>query len=116
MTEVSQEVSLAERFQSLLGSSTTGGDDEKLLELASKFSLQLSASQIRILMAINLISDIAEKEGDEKGSFVLRSFSRKYLELKQYHGSDFFVMRALENVSLRKFMAQQPINVDVIKK
>jgi len=113
--ESEKEISLQERFQQLLGSSSMGGDDEKLLELASSFSVQLSASQIRILLALNMFGDILELEGN-RGSLVIRNFIKKFIELKKFHGSDFFVMRALDSVSLRRFMQEKPIGVDVIKK
>lgn len=113
--EDQKEKSLADKFQALL-STTGGGDDEALLNLASSFSVQLSASQIRILLALNFFADVLVVEGNEGQAKVLRSFLIKYIDLKKYHGSDFFVMRALDSVSLRRFMQERPIGVDVIKK
>jgi len=111
-----QNTALADRFQQLLGSSMSGGEDEKLLELASNFSVQLSAAQVRTLIAVNMFADVLDSKGKIDQAKILRSFLKKYLDLKKYHGSDFYVMRALDSISLRKFMSQTPIGVDVIKK
>lgn len=108
--------SLEERFQSLFGSPAMGGEDEKLLDLASNFSVQLSAQQIRILLALHMFADVLEGKGKKDQSLILRSFCKKYLELKKNHASDFYVMKALEYISLRKFMQEKPIDVTAIKK
>jgi len=112
----SQNGLLADKFQQLLGSGGGAGEDEKLLELASSFSVQISGAQLRVLMSLYTFSDVLELNGKPEQAKLVRSFIKKYLELKKYHGSDFYVMRALDSISLRKFMSQTPIGVDVIKK
>lgn len=109
---------IQDRFQALLGSGGSGGEDEKMLELAAKYSVQLSAQQIRILLAINFIADMHEMRATDLSlgyAKVLRSFLKKYIEYKQYHASDFFVSRAIENLSLRRFINSDAFKVNVQK-
>lgn len=111
-----QELSGFEKFEAVLNSSS--GEDEKMLELAAKYSVQLSAQQIRILLAINMIADFHEMRGYEVNlgyAKVLRSFLKNYIMYKQYHASDFFVTRAIENLSLRRFINSDAFKVNVQK-
>lgn len=115
MDEVNR--TLADKFQALLGSSSVGSEDEKLLEVASNFSVQLSASQLRILVGLKLFANVLDEvEKKPEQAQILRQFVKDYVELKKYHGSDFYVMRALDSISLRKFMQERPIGVDVLKR
>lgn len=112
-----KEKSIAERFNELFGSTAVGGDDEKLLETATKFAVQLSADQVRILSTLAMVADALEfVEKKEAQAKVLRSFIKNYIMYKQFHGSDFFAMRALDSISLRKFMGPNPISLDVVKR
>ena len=43
------------------------------------------------------------------------SFVDRWLELKQYNNSDAFVMKALEFISLRKFLNENSLKVNIDK-
>jgi len=111
-----REPTLQEKFEAVLSSSSAGGDDERLLDLASSFSVQLSAAQIRILLALNFYSDGLVSQGMEDEAAAIRSFVREYLRLKKYHGSEFYVMRALDAISLRKVLQDRLVGAEIIKK
>jgi len=55
-----------------------------------------------------------EMEGWSKED-LYRSFIERWLELKQYNNSDMFVMRALDSISLRKFIGENAFKVNIEK-
>lgn len=110
-----EQPNLEKSFQSLFGTRLSGTGEEELLRLATTFSVQLSARQVRILMYINFLGDYYTATGEIKKAAVFHSFVRRYIEYKQYNNSDVFVMRALDSIALRKFMNENTFKVQVEK-
>jgi len=102
---------LEDSFQNLFRTSVSGSGEEELLRIASNFSLQLSAEQIR---CICFIQNFAIRTGGEVEK-ALGLFVAKWLELKQNNNSDLFVMKALEFISLRKFLLEGAFKVNLNK-
>jgi len=109
-------VNLEDAFANLFKSSTSGTGEEELLRIASRYSLQLSAHQIRLLLFLEQKAwHMADSEKFPQTSKRLRNFVQRYLELKQHNQSDIFVMKALEFISLRKFLNENSLKVNIEK-
>lgn len=98
-------------FSNFFGSMSSGGDEE-LLKVASKHAMQLTARQIRCLNYINWWADTTTVESDR---VALRNFIIKFLEYKQNNNSANFVMVALNSISLRRFLNENSVKVNVEK-
>lgn len=110
------ETSVEDKFQSLFGSSVSGTGEEELLRLASSFSRQYSAKQIKIILWLELKAHEFEETGRTIGARAIRSFIERYENLKQYNNSDIFVMKALDSISLRKFINENTLRINLDKK
>jgi len=108
-------VNLEDAFQNLFKGSMSGTGEEELLRIASTYSRQISAAQIRCLLYLEQQAALYAAEGRAVESEYLYSFVTRWLELKQYNNSDAFVMRALEFISLRKFLNENSMKVNVQK-
>lgn len=106
---------LEEAFSDLFKTSVSGTGEEELLRIASTYSRQISASQIRCLLYIELRAERFRLSGDEITARALHQFVNRWLELKQYNNSDVFVMKALEHISLRKFLNENSLKVNIEK-
>lgn len=116
MNEEKEEKNLEDQWQSLFGASVSGTGEEELLRLASTFSRQYTAKQIKIMVYLKYTADRYLKAGNKAKSDILNNFIAKYEELKQYNNSDVFVMKALDSISLRKFINENTLRVNVEKK
>jgi hypothetical protein len=105
------EVNLEDAFQNLFSTSASGTGEEELLRIASTFSMQLSATQIKVLLYLEWAA-ASQPDARQKQ---ITNFVARYLELKQHNNSDAFVMRALESISLRKFIGENAFKVDISK-
>jgi len=105
------EIDMEEAFGNLFKTSSSGTGEEELLRIASTYSRQFSAQQIKVLLylywCIPMYPDKTAKR--------IKNFIDKYLELKQYNNSDGFVMKALEHISLRKFINENTMKVNIEK-
>ena len=110
-TAPTSEANLEDAFQSLFKTSASGTGEEELLRIASTFSLQLSAGQIKALLYLEWA---AEQETEIKQKQI-RGFISRWLELKQHNNSDQFVMHALDSISLRKFIGENAFKIDIAK-
>jgi len=112
MPEVDTEtVNVEEAFGNLFKTSASGTGEEELLRIASTYSRQFSAKQIKVLLYIEWWSKLYPLETQIR----LRAFIDRYLELKQYNNSDGFVMKALEYIALRKFIGENTMKVNIEK-
>jgi len=108
--EEKKELNMESLFTDLFQSSTGTGDEE-LLRIATNYSRQLSSKQIKCLMFLKFSSNFVSLSTQQ----VLENFIGSWLELKQYNNSDAFVMRALAELSLKKFLGENSIKVNVEK-
>jgi len=107
---------LEDAFGELFKNSTSGTGEEELLRIASRYSLQLSVPQMKALLYLEWWVDEYKKHPITlPKSRRIRSFVDRYLELKQYNGSDLFVMKALEYISLRRFINENSMKVNIEK-
>jgi hypothetical protein len=108
------EVNIEDAFQDLFKTSASGSGEEELLRVASKYSLQIRAKQIRCLLFLEDRAATLQSK-DASAAQRLRRFVSRWLELKEFNQSDVFVMKALEYVSLRKFLNENSFKVDIQK-
>jgi len=102
---------LEEAIAGIFRTSVSGSGEEEMLRIASTYSLQISAPQMRLLIYLVVRSyDLGDVEKEK-----LQTFIKKWLELKSYNSSAAFVMRALESISLRKFINENTMKVNVQK-
>lgn len=105
--DVSQEGIIEDAF-----SQQSGTGEEELLRIATKFSVQMTAQQMRTLMICQMI---AEREPNHRNAKMLTNITSRWLEMKQYHGSMLYVMRALDSIALRRFVNENSVKVNVQK-
>jgi len=98
------EKSASDKLLEAMGSGGSG--DEELLKVASKYSLQLSGDQMRALSLLELIKPECNSTDQKR----ITAFVENYLKMKEYNGSDMFVMAALREISLKKFISSIGIN------
>jgi len=103
------DTNLEDAFQNLFKTSASGTGEEELLRIASVYSRQLSARQIKAVLYLEWVA----RDHEEKVR--IRAFVDKWMELKQYNNSDIFVMKALEFISLRKFINENTMKVNIEK-
>jgi len=109
--EVEQQENLEDAFQGLFKSSATGTGEEELLRIASDYALQINANQIKTLLFLESLSNqISNKQG-----IILKNFVERWLEIKRHNNSDAFVMKALEFISLRRFLSESSFKVNIEK-
>lgn len=94
---------------------TSGTGDEELLRIASTYSRQLSGIQMKGVLLIYWMAFYLKLIGYQERADQLEEFVEKWLELKKYNNSDIFVMRALEYISLKRFLGENSIKVNVEK-
>ena len=110
--EAIRDTSLEDIFAKMFQSSVSGTGEEELLRIASTYSRQITAPQIRCLLYLEYRAFTSKSATTPK---ILRSFVDRWLELKQYNNSDAFVMKALEFISLRKFLNENSLKVNIDK-
>lgn len=103
---------LEDAFQNLFRTSASGTGEEELLRIASTYSVQLSTRQIKALLWLEWYAATAKDQTLATG---IRRFVDRYLYLKQFNGSDLFVMRALDSISLRKYIGENAFKVNIEK-
>lgn len=109
---MAEDVNLEHAFQGLFNGATSGTGEEELLRIASTYSRQMSARQIK---AVLYLESVSRRDPDPDRRVWLQAFIERWLELKQYNNSDVFVMKALEHISLRKFINENTMRVNVEK-
>lgn len=120
-----ENLNLEDTFGKLFKSSVSGTGEEELLRIASNYSLQITAKQIKCLLFIEhkaaMFRELArvEKTMLKKkyawSADYLSTFISRWLELKEHNNSDVFVMRALDSISLRKFINENTLKVNIEK-
>lgn len=108
---MSEKANLEDSFQNIFKSSSSGTGEEELLRIATDFSSQLTSKQIKAILFLEMIAYNADTETQA----ILVRFVDRWLRLKRNNNSDLFVMKALEHISLRKFMTENSMKVDVSK-
>lgn len=125
---LSQDKNLEQAFSNLFKSSVSGTGEEELLRIASRYSLQMSAQQIKCLLFLehkarmyDELYKVAKQQNDlrwVKYKFTadyLTTFVSRWLDLKQHNNSDVFVMRALDSVALRKYINENSMKINIEK-
>lgn len=105
------DVNLEDAFGSLFKTSASGTGEEELLRIASTYSRQISARMIKALLYLHWLRE----EVNEKQAKLIDAFIKNWLEYKQFNNSDVFVMRALDSISLRKFIGENAFKVNIEK-
>jgi hypothetical protein len=106
------EVNLEDAFQGLFKTSASGTGEEELLRIASTYSRQISASMIKAVLWLEWSAAISR---DPEYTKRMTRFIDRWLELKQFNNSDQFVMRALDSISLRKFIGENAFKINIEK-
>lgn len=105
------EANLEEAFGSLFKTSASGTGEEELLRIASTYSMQLTARQIKALLWLEWVKRDQSPDTQDR----ITNFITRWLFLKQNNNSDVFVMKALEFISLRKFLNENSFKVNIEK-
>lgn len=120
------DVNLEDAFGKLFKSSVSGTGEEELLRIASDYALQINAKQIKCLLYLVHWADKMNEIGAKQTKPELKSyyfwqgktlgeFVYKWLDWKKHNNSDVFVMRALDSISLRKFINENTLKVNIEK-
>ncbi len=113
--EQQKDENIEKAFNDLFKSSTSGSGEEELLRIVSDFSLQLTSPQIRALLWLKVKAKRLRARGKTDEALVLDTFVDEWVRYKKNNFSDVFMMRAVESLSLKKFIGQNAIKVDVMK-
>lgn len=105
--EEAKKENLEELFSDLF-QQTSGTGEEELLRIASTYSRQITGYQMKLILFLEYLANVADHSA-------IKDFIVRWLELKQFNNSDRFVMRALEYISLRKFLGENAIKVNIDK-
>ena len=105
---------LEDAFQNLFQTAASATGEEELLRIASTYSRQITSAQIRLLLFLEDRAYVIEEKYPVL-AMRLKSFVKNWLEYKQYNNSDVFVMKALEHISLRKFLNENSLRVNIEK-
>jgi len=103
---------LEDAFQGLFKTSASGTGEEELLRIASTFSMQLTMQQVKTLLYIKWIASTT-KDPVLKARYT--DFVAEWLQFKQFNNSDLFVMKALDSISLRKFIGENAFKINIEK-
>jgi len=103
--------SLESAFDSLFKTSVSSSGEEELLRIASAYSSQISSPQIKLLLYLEYRASRMSPANAHR----LTTFISRWLELKKNNNSAPFVMRALESISLRKFINENTMKVNIDK-
>jgi hypothetical protein len=119
MAEQSETTDTSLNFEEALGgllkNSVSGSGEEELLRIASRYSLQITANQIKALLFLEYLADMWKAYDFLWEAEFLYKFCAKWLQLKENNNSDMFVMKALEYISLRRFLNEQSFKVNIQK-
>ena len=107
-----EKKSIEQAVNDLFKGGTTGTGEEELLRLASKYSMQLSAQQIKCLLYIKYWANMT---GDPVQKMTLDEFVQLWLAWKEYNNSAGFIMRIIGDISMRRFITEQSFKVDIKK-
>lgn len=109
------DANLEDAWQSLFSGGATGTGEEELLKIASNYALQLSAKQIRALLRLELEAIDLDNKGRAVEAKKIRHFVTNWILYKRNNNSEMFVMRALDAISLRRFIGENAFKVDIQK-
>lgn len=96
-------------FQNLFQSGET--NEEGLLRVASDYSKQYTAEQIKGLILLKFATYYVSKEKSE----MLNEIIDNWQKLKQWNNSALFISRIIDSISLRKFITEKSFNIDIKK-
>jgi len=113
--EESNPINFEESLGSLLKNSVSGSGEEELLRIASRYSLQISAYQIKALLLMGYMARRWRRAGYLDDAGILDWLAERWLFLKENNHSDLFIMKALEFISLRKFLNENTFKVNIDK-
>lgn len=106
---------LEEAFNQLFKGGSTSTGEEELLRLASKYSMQLSARQIKALLFLQFKAQQFEYFDLVNESKIIQNFIVKWLEWKEFNNSAGFIMRVIGDISMRRFITESAFKVNVQK-
>lgn len=115
---------LEDAFSKLFKTSVSGTGEEELLRIASDYALQINAHQIKLLLYLehraSMFRALADRLPEKKVWYLwqadyLTTFVFRWLDLKRHNNSDIFVMRGLDSISLRKFINENTLKVNIEK-
>lgn len=98
----SNSPNLEQVFQNAFSGASSQEDD--LLNLVDKHSLQLTGTQLKVLMWLYSFKNP-----------LLDNLAEKYLDLKHHNASGEMVIQALNAISLRKFISNFKFNINTNK-
>lgn len=105
------DINLEDSFQNLFSTSASGTGEEELLRIASTFSMQITTRQMKALLYLEWAAIGLAPERRRQ----VQQFVERWLEFKQHNNSDMFIMRALDSISLRKFVGENAFKVNIEK-
>jgi len=112
---VPAQTNLEDAFQDMFKTSQSGAGEEELLRIASQFSLQVTMRQMKCLVYLLQRAILEEKNKRMHNAARLREFVSSWLLYKQQNNSDIFVMKALEHISLRHFINENSMKINIDK-
>jgi len=115
--ETETQVNIEDVMGNFLSGESGVGGDEELLKVASQYALVLKGKQIKVLLWLKVKIELYKlgNEMEKKRAVVLETYVKQYIEWKSYHNAQNFIMRALDNISLRRFINENSLKVNIDK-
>lgn len=110
-----EDKTIEEAALNIFGGSTSGSGEEELLRIASNFALQLSARQINRLLWLKLAALRLRNAKKDNLAIVFDAFITNWLEWKKYNGSEAYIMRGLDSISMRRYLNEGSFKVNIDK-
>lgn len=98
----------------LMANSTSAGGEEEMLRIASEFSLQLDADQIRAILWLEMFAKKLSRLLPEEGAW-LANWASEWRKLKKNNHSDQFMVAIMDRISLRKYFNENTFKVNIDK-
>lgn len=112
MEEIKESQDLTKIFENLFSPSSPLAGEEELLRIGTQYTAQLNTNQIKGLLLLEIGKEITE---DQKAKKILENFINSYLKFKKYHGTDKFIVKLFEYISLKKFLGENWLKVNIEK-
>jgi len=112
--ETSPRINVEQAGMDLIGNSSSPGGEEEMLRIASEFSLQLDADQIRAILYVESFARRLALIMPAEGAILL-DWAKEWRKLKKNNHSDVFMVNIMDRISLRKYFNENTFKVNIDK-
>jgi len=105
-------VDIQKFFENLFQSSSLTEGEAETLKVATEYTIFLDGQKIRALLLLKIYALITDNEKERE---IINEFIEKYLLYQRYNQAQKFIVKVLESLTLKKFLGQNWLKVEVQK-